>query len=352
MDTRKQHWQKTDVPNLFKLADSGTYYVRVKIAKRPYRQSLETSTLRIAKHRLRDWLLEHQLIEQEVASPSSLASLAEEYISRLKTSPDVAPRTVDYKQEQVDTLRKMWPPFASKAIADLANLSCINCRALLAAKYSPTRTNGALTVLRELLVLAEKKGMILDAEKLLKDVKFVKAKPINLKNLPSAAQFEKISAEIHRRCGMVETEGWAMFDFLALSGCRIESAQHVYWEDVNWEKNELFFRKAKRGSYTIPIFPKLQELLRSLEKRKHKPTSLVLKTKGCREVLRNVCASLNLPHMSHHTLRHLFATQAIEKGIDIPTLSRWLGHRDGGALVMRVYGHLRNEHSQEMAKLL
>jgi len=35
MDTRKQHWQKTDVPNLFKLADSGTYYVRVKIAKMP-----------------------------------------------------------------------------------------------------------------------------------------------------------------------------------------------------------------------------------------------------------------------------------------------------------------------------
>jgi len=36
---------------------------------------------------------------------------------------------------------------------------------------------------------------------------------------------------------------------------------------------------------------------------------------------------------------------AIESGVDIPTVSRWLGHKDGGALGMRVYGHLRNEHS-------
>jgi hypothetical protein len=31
--------------------------------------------------------------------------------------------------------------------------------------------------------------------------------------------------------------------------------------------------------------------------------------------------------------------------VDIPTVSRWLGHKDGGALAMRVYGHLRQEHS-------
>jgi integrase len=35
----------------------------------------------------------------------------------------------------------------------------------------------------------------------------------------------------------------------------------------------------------------------------------------------------------------------IESGVDIPTVSRWLGHKDGGALAMRVYGHLRQEHS-------
>jgi hypothetical protein len=36
--------------------------------------------------------------------------------------------------------------------------------------------------------------------------------------------------------------------------------------------------------------------------------------------------------------------------VDIPTISRWLGHGDGGALAMRVYGHLQVEHSLAMIK--
>ncbi|MDA1277859.1 MAG: tyrosine-type recombinase/integrase [Verrucomicrobia bacterium] len=57
-------------------------------------------------------------------------------------------------------------------------------------------------------------------------------------------------------------------------------------------------------------------------------------------------------HLTHHDLRHLFATRCIESGVDIPTVSRWLGHKDGGALAMKVYGHLRNQHSASMAKLV
>ena len=31
--------------------------------------------------------------------------------------------------------------------------------------------------------------------------------------------------------------------------------------------------------------------------------------------------------------------------MDIPTVSRWFGHTDGGALAMKTYGHLLREHS-------
>jgi integrase len=62
--------------------------------------------------------------------------------------------------------------------------------------------------------------------------------------------------------------------------------------------------------------------------------------------------AIGIPRLRIHDLRHFFATWAIESGVDIPTVSRWLGHKDGGALAMRVYGHLRDEHSIESAKKL
>jgi integrase len=54
--------------------------------------------------------------------------------------------------------------------------------------------------------------------------------------------------------------------------------------------------------------------------------------------------------ITHHDLRHLFATRCIESGVDIPTVSRWLGHKDGGALAMKTYGHLRREHNIAQAQ--
>jgi integrase len=58
---------------------------------------------------------------------------------------------------------------------------------------------------------------------------------------------------------------------------------------------------------------------------------------------------VGMERITHHDLRHLFATTCIESRIDIPTVSRWLGHQDGGALAMRTYGHLRDDHSAEAA---
>lgn len=59
---------------------------------------------------------------------------------------------------------------------------------------------------------------------------------------------------------------------------------------------------------------------------------------------------IGITRMTHHDLRHFFATICIESGVDIPTVSRWLGHKDGGALAMKTYGHLRREHSLAQAQ--
>ena len=55
---------------------------------------------------------------------------------------------------------------------------------------------------------------------------------------------------------------------------------------------------------------------------------------------------------THHDLRHYFTTDAIKRGVDIPTIAKWLGHKDGGALLMKTYSHLLQDHSRAMAKKL
>jgi len=67
------------------------------------------------------------------------------------------------------------------------------------------------------------------------------------------------------------------------------------------------------------------------------------------------CHKFGLQKNQHHPIyasrfAASFATLCIESGVDIPTVSRWLGHKDGGALAMKVYGHLRDQHSVNMAQ--
>lgn len=75
-----------------------------------------------------------------------------------------------------------------------------------------------------------------------------------------------------------------------------------------------------------------------------------MRVRECQGAINRACRNLNIPRFTHHDLRHLFATRCIESGVDIPTVSRWLGHKDGGALAMKVYGHLRDSHSVNMAQ--
>jgi integrase len=155
---------------------------------------------------------------------------------------------------------------------------------------------------------------------------------------------------------------------LAYSGCRISEAAQVTWSDVDFEKGEIRVRNAKRPKTSsedalrfVPIIPPMRELLDRLQ-REYRESKLlraeqhperadcVCVMTECLFSLKRACKLNGLPHISQHDLRHLFATQCIEAGVDVPTVSRWLGHSDGGALAMRVYGHLRREHSATMAQ--
>jgi integrase len=48
---------------------------------------------------------------------------------------------------------------------------------------------------------------------------------------------------------------------------------------------------------------------------------------------------IGLPHISLHSLRHTHASELIQSGVDILTISRRLGH-SSAAITLGVYGHL------------
>lgn len=56
---------------------------------------------------------------------------------------------------------------------------------------------------------------------------------------------------------------------------------------------------------------------------------------------------LNIPHKGFHSLRHTFATRALECGMDIKTLSEILGHKNPTVTLKR-YAHSMLEHKAEM----
>ena len=60
---------------------------------------------------------------------------------------------------------------------------------------------------------------------------------------------------------------------------------------------------------------------------------------------------LKLPHKGFHSLRHTFATRALECGMDIKTLSEILGHKNP-TITLKRYAHPMLEHKTEMMNRL
>jgi len=101
----------------------------------------------------------------------------------------------------------------------------------------------------------------------------------------------------------------------------------------------------------ISIYPQLRPLVEKLCIGKGHDEHL-LEIKEARKALENACKRLAFPKFTHRSLRRMFITRAIERGVDVKTIAEWQGHRDGGTLILRTYSHVRAVHSNRMAQLM
>jgi integrase len=74
--------------------------------------------------------------------------------------------------------------------------------------------------------------------------------------------------------------------------------------------------------------------------------------RNLKESLRKIRDDAGYPGFGFHDRRHHFISYAVMSGIDYLTIARWVGHRDGGVLFGRVYGHLNDEHARRQVNCL
>lgn len=77
----------------------------------------------------------------------------------------------------------------------------------------------------------------------------------------------------------------------------------------------------------VPMIPELESMLMKMrqERADESQDTAVMKVHECQKSMDRAAKIVGMERITHHDLRHLFATICIESGVDIPTVSRWLG---------------------------
>jgi integrase len=135
-------------------------------------------------------------------------------------------------------------------------------------------------------------------------------------------------------------------------------ANALEWREVDFDAGEIVVRgdantRTKNGELRrVPLIPDARLLFERMRKeRAIEPLDAKLfRVRECQKSLDRACGNVGADRITHHDLLHLFATRCIESGMNIPTVARWPGHKDGGRLAMKTYGHLRRKHSLTQAQ--
>lgn len=242
------------------------------------------------------------------------------------------PRSVEFNAEIHDLVLRFWPG-ALNAAADSVTPATVADFAQRVTHYCPSRWNAIVGAVKFVAPQAARD---------------LRRRPLRAKERATVSRedFAKLLEELDQA---PKSHAGLVVRFLAQTGLRINEARQVRWADIFQDYLRLpgSFTKNSHGR-VVPFIPGTAELLEQL-RAVTGDKERVLPQSECKTALRSACLRLGLPRLSHHDFRHLFVTRAIESGVDLPTLARWVGHQDGGALLARRYFHLLDSHSKAMA---
>jgi integrase len=313
----------------------------------------------VAEARLAEFLKEHRERRSkgngEVSAKMTFGETAAIHLQNLDDNLGIKPRTRDYWRQRLDALAKSWPSLNETEVRKITQVACKEWASTYGKKASPTNYNNTIALLRHILAIAIEAGVLYSNPAATLKRAAIRGKEIAL---PSTDKFNALISEM--RAGH-SRDSINCADFaagLAFTGCRKGEAGQIIWRDADFDAGEIVVRgDAETATKNwelrrVPLIPDARALFERM--RSERPDEAldakVFGVNECQKALDRACKKVGADRITHHDLRHLFATRCIESGVDIPTVSRWLGHKDGGALAMKTYGHLRREHSIAQAQ--
>jgi integrase len=290
-----------------------------------------------------------------VSSKMTFGEAAAIHLRNLDDNLRTKPSTRDYWRRRLLALIKSWPGLNETEVRKITQVACKEWASTYGKKASPTNYNNTIALLRHVLAIAIEAGVLYSNPAAALKRVAIRAKEIAL---PSTDKFNALLAEMRNGHSRYSPHCADFAAGLAFTGCRKSEAGHITWRDVDFDAGEIVVRgDPEVGTKNwelrrVPLIPDAHALFeRMCNERPSEPLDTnVFRVGECQKALDRACKKVGADRITHHDLRHLFATRCIESGVDIPTVSRWLGHKDGGALAMKTYGHLRREHSIAQAQ--
>ena len=159
------------------------------------------------------------------------------------------------------------------------------------------------------------------------------------------------------------------------TGLRIGELLALTWKDIDFGKGLLFVSKTCYDTHdgcdhiriidspktvhsrrVIPLPKQILPLLKNLKKRSNCDYIIAdgdksVFVRSYQRTFELLLKKLGIAHKGFHSLRHTFATRALECGMDVKTLSELLGHKNA-TITLNRYAHSLLEHKTDMMNRL
>jgi integrase len=332
---------------MFKRGD--IYWTCIRHKGRKIQKSLETSDRRLAdqiESKLKVELLEGKFFNLPKGRHKTFKELAERYLA--EKTVHKAPRT-QITDRMIFKLHLI-PFFGDRLIGEIAAKDINEYKAKrFSEKVVSDTVNRELAVLKACFNVAVREYEWLEQSPGLR-VRKEKAGKGRVRYLTKD--------ELKALYGQLPEWLKPMFDLARFTGIRQGNLLNLEWKDVDLFRKTITLQETKNGDrHGVPINETLFEVMVGLFKRRNISETKVFTRNGkpvavstLGNVFRGSCKTVGIVNFRWHDLRHQFASELVQRGVNIYEVQKLLCHRN--ITMTMKYAHLAPENLRNAVNVL